>query len=70
MGTLGVMRPVTRFLAPVLLAAGLVLLPASAFAATPDGWCKGPGPCTSAPRATPAAEDGWCVVPTEICRRY
>ena len=69
------MRPLTRLLAPALLAAAasLFMLPAIASAATPPGWCLGPGPCTIAPpagTAQAAAPDGWCLLPTDICRRY
>lgn len=47
----------------------------TAVAASPD-WCSdvtSGAPCTIAPRAVaaqPASEAGWCLVATDICRRY
>jgi len=91
------MRTLTRSLIAGAVAFAAIALPASASAATPDGWCKGPtpcnvssqgtaaaspdwcsdttsgAPCTIAPAAVaaqPASEDGWCLLPTDICRRY
>ena len=65
------MRPFTRMVTIgfFVAAAALTAVPVSS-AATPPGWCKGPGPCT-APARVAATPDGWCLVPgTDICRRY
>ncbi|HET6703685.1 hypothetical protein [Amycolatopsis sp.] len=62
------MRAFTRIALAGLFASAAVLTAVPASASTPDGWCKGPGPCTTAPVA--ATPDGWCLVPgTDICRR-
>ena len=65
------MRTLTRSLIAGAAALAFVALPATA-SADPSGWCKGPGPCTVAPTAAAQTEapDGWCVLPTDICRRY
>ncbi|WIX77344.1 hypothetical protein QRX50_39040 [Amycolatopsis carbonis] len=71
-----------RFLTAGLLAGSFalvtVVVPATASADAPPGWCLGPAPCT---RTTDgwclgqspctATTDGWCLNPSEdVCRRY
>ena len=68
------MRTLTRTLITGAVAFAFIALPASASAATPD-WCSdvtSGSPCTIAPTAAaqPASEAGWCLLPTDICRRY